>query len=227
MLSRQAILPQPEQRYLPEITAGLALGDEDYLISGNPDLPSGSSTSLEFLGGASFRRLEINLRAGLTRFNDAPFWENDRSVNVLAGYQPLALDRSLAFASASLRVRLPYSGFLSGAYAIRQVYDDGVSYTYGAEHEADGFAGFRFWVERFQITVTAAIGGKFRSQTSRYLDGSGDDDKFAAESFLSFDLKRFHFFWNYTNLLDQDLIINGRWQPGRSHWWGFSWEFFD
>lgn len=227
ILSRQAVLPTMDQKYLPAIVEGIAFGEDDYLISGNRDLQGGTSNSVEVLGSTSLKRLDLRLRGGITRFKDAPFWMNDRSEHINAGYQPQAFDLTLLYGSVNAYLPLPYGTFTSVAYGARQASDSGVNYTYAPEHELDGLSGIKFWVEHFQVTITAAVGGKFRSAPIRYLDGGVDNEKFVAESFLSVDLKRFHFFWNYTNLFDTIYSVNGRRQPGRSHWWGFSWEFFD
>lgn len=227
LLSHLAAMPQPEERYMPELLAGIAFGDSDYSVQGNPDLESGSSNSIELMGATSTGKLDLNLRLGATQLNNAPLWSNDRLAHTLGGYQPVGLDRNLIFATLNAHLRLPYGTFVSTAYGFRNLSSSGYDLTYGAAHEVDGFSGIRFWWPHFQVTITAALGGKFRSRVDRYLDGSTDKEKFVAESFLSVDLKRFHFFWNYTNLFDSQYYLNGLLQPGRSHWWGFSWEFFD
>ncbi|MFH2056940.1 MAG: hypothetical protein ABIJ61_13360 [bacterium] len=228
ILSRQAILPTAEQRYLPTVTADFGSGDDSYFIGGNPTLRSGSSLSIEAMGSTRLQRLGIQARGGYTRFTDLPSWHHGNLPTIVGAYSPVSLlHQSLLFGTVNMNLTLPWGMFASAAYGARQVASHGSNYTYGPEHELDGFTGIRFWFDRFQIIVTAAVGGKYRSNTIRYLDGSSDTDKFVAESFLSFDLKRFHFFWNYTNLLDTSYSLNGRRQPGRSHWWGFSWEFFD
>ena len=77
------------------------------------------------------------------------------------------------------------------------------------------------------VTVSGAASIKFRSATNRYFDGGSDGTLALTESFLSFDLKQFHFYYNFNNVLSTKYSLDGLTQPGRSLWWGFRWEFFD
>jgi hypothetical protein len=158
---------------------------------------------------------------------DAPFWQVDKSEFDRGNYRPEALDRNLAFASATVDLDLPFNSFTHISYATRQLYNNKIDYTFGPKHQLAGLGGLTYYIGKLNVTVTAAVGGQYRSSVNRYQDGSGDDDKVILESFLSFDLKKFRFFWNYTNLLDTRYSINGRLQPGRSLWWGFTWGFVD
>jgi hypothetical protein len=87
--------------------------------------------------------------------------------------------------------------------------------------------GVRFPVRKLKIMLNAAVGGRFRSASAQYFGGGSDDARILPEAYFSFDLKSFHFFYNYTNLLNANYYFGGYRQPGRAIWWGFTWAFVD
>jgi hypothetical protein len=138
----------------------------------------------------------------------------------------VAADRKLLFASVMARATLPHGIYGQAGYAYREVFLDNFNLTAGPQHVASGFAGMRFPIHKLKVRVNVGIGGRFRSATHG-LSGGDDDARFLVEAYLGFDLKSFHFFWNYTNLLNITYYVGGYRQPGRAIWWGFTWAFID
>lgn len=225
--SRGAFLPAPEMQYLKSMSATLYNDTVDYRLAGNGQIESGYSHGMEAVFHYAYGRMKTQVRMGLIRLSNLPQWQVDYSVYANGDYQVAPFDRSLFFASLQSRLSLPYGFYGIGSYALRSVYQSGVDYTYGPQHLASGIVGFRFPINKLKIMVNAALGCKYRSLAARHLDGTSDNATAILESYLSFDLKRFHFFYNYTNLLDINYSLNGLPQPGRSRWWGFTWEFLD
>ncbi len=225
LLARGVILPQAEMKYLPAIARTFIASEPDYRIEGNCDLDAGRTNNMEVFFSYAKGRLDLHVRSGISQMFGLPAWQVDDTDYYYSDYHPIAVDRNLIFATTRLHLSLPHNAYLSAAYGYRQVFKDDIDYTYGPEHLANGLVGWRYLIPKLEVTVSASAGVKYRSPTLRYFDGSGDNAKFVAESFLSFDLKRFHFFYNYTNLFDTEYALNGRFQPGRSRWWGFTWEF--
>jgi hypothetical protein len=225
--SRGAFLPQPEMQYLRGVTAILQDTTIDYRLAGNEGIESGYSHGVEGYYRHNWGRITAEARVGFVSLNNLPEWRVDFTELALADYSVGALDRNLFFASARTRLTLPRGFYGVGGYAYRIVYHQGINYTYGPQHLASGLLGVRFPINKLKIVINAAVGGKFRSATVYALTGNRDDATMILESFLSFDLKRFHFFYNYTDLLDIDYSLNGLPQFGRSLWWGFTWEFFN
>jgi hypothetical protein len=225
--SRSLLLPQPEMLYLRPVLGGFADTTTTYRISGNSQLESGYSNNLESLLQYSLgQRVKVEARAGFSNFHGLPLWLVDYTQYSDGDYQVVAQDRNLFYSSASLRMSLPRGIYGQASYGFRRVFVAAQDYSEGTEHSASGYAGIRFPVHKLKIMINAAVGGRFRTLT-RFLPGGEDDARFLTEAYLSFDLKSFHFFWNYADLLDLAYSVGGYLQPGRQIWWGFNWAFID
>jgi hypothetical protein len=226
--SRGVFMPQPEMLYLRPVSGALYDTSIDYRIGGNEQLESGYSNSVEILLRGSFgHHITTQMRAGYVNFHGLPSWQVDYETYANGQYQAVALDRNLFFASLTTRLTLPKGFYGQASYAFRNVYHDGINLSEGPQHQASGYAGVRFPVRKLKIMLNAAVGGRFRSASARYFGGAGDDARMLAEAYFSFDLKSFHFFYNYTNLLNTNYDFGGYLQPGRAIWWGFNWAFID
>jgi len=226
--SRGVFMPQPEMLYLRPVSGALLDTTVDYRISGNEQLESGYANSLEILLRGSFSHLvAAQARVGYTNFHSLPEWQVDYETYDNGNYRAVAVDRNLFFAALTARLTLPKGFYGQASYAFRDVYHDGINFTEGPQHQASGYAGVRFPIRKLKIMLNAAIGGCFRSASAQYFGGGSDDARMLAEAYFSFDLKSFHFFYNYTNLLNVNYYFNGYLQPGRAIWWGFNWAFVD
>ncbi len=227
MASRTVAMPQPEMLYLRPVFGQLEDTIPDYRISGDDQLESGYINSLESMLQYKFNNvLSTSARVGYANFRSLPIWDVDFSQYAKGDYRATAADRNLVYASVSARLTLPHGIFGQGAYAFRHVYHSAIDYAEGPRQIASGYAGIRFPIHKLKIMVNGAIGGRFRSET-RNLLGGNDGARFVAEAYLGFDLKSFHFFYNYTNLLNVNYFAGGYNQPGRAIWWGFTWAFID
>ena len=226
--SRGVFIPQPEMLYLRPVSGALFDTSVDYRISGNEQLESGYSNSVEILLRGSFGRLvAAQARAGYVDFHSLPEWEVDYGTYANGSYSAVAIDRSLFFAALTTRLTLPKGFYGQASYAFRNVYHDGITFTEGPQHQASGYAGVRFPVRKFKIMLSAAVGGRFRSASAQYFGSGSDDARMLPEAYFTFDLKSFHFFYNYTNLLNANYYFGGYLRPGRAIWWGFNWAFVD
>gem|GEM_PF-2250094 len=226
--SRGMFMPQPEMLYLRPASGALFDTSVDYRISGNEQLESGYSNSVEILLRGSLSRLvAAQARVGYANFHSLPQWQVDYETYANGNYRAVAVDRNLFFATLTARLTLPKGFYGRASYAFRNVYHDGINLTEGPQHQASGYAGIRFPVRKLKIMLNAAVGGRFRSASAQYFGSGSDDARMLAEAYFSFDLKSFHFFYNYTNLLNANYYSNGYRQPGRAIWWGFNWAFVD
>jgi hypothetical protein len=226
--SRGVFMPQPEMLYLRPVSGALADTSVDYLISGNEELESAYANSIEvLLRGSCGRFVTTQARSGYASFHGLPQWQADYVTYANGSYSAVAVDRNLFFAALTARLTLPKGFYGQASYAFRNVYHNGITFTEGPQHLASGYAGVRFPVRKLKITVNAAIGGRVRSASAQYFGGGGDDARMLTEAYLGFDLKSFHFFYNFANLLDADYSFGGYRQPKRAIWWGFNWAFVD
>ena len=227
IVSRGVLMPQSEMLYLRPVSGVLDTSVE-YRISGNEQLESGYANSVEILLRCSFSRLvAAQARAGYADFHSLPGWQVDYETYANGNYRAVAVDRNLFFAALTARLTLPKGFYGQASYAFRNVYHDGINLTEGPQHQASGYAGVRFPVRKLKIMLNAAIGGRVRSASAQYFGGGSDDARMLAEAYFSFDLKSFHFFYNYTNLLNANYDFGGYLRPGRAIWWGFNWAFVD
>jgi hypothetical protein len=226
--SRGVFMPQPEMLYLRPLTGAVIDTSVDYRISGDEQLESGYSNSVEiFLRGSCGRHVTAQARAGYVAFHGLPSWQVDYETYTSGNYRAVALDRNLFFAALTARLTLPKGFYGQASYAFRNAYHDGINLTEGPQHQASGYVGVRFPVRKLKIMLNAAVGGRFRSASAQYFGGGSDDPRILPEAYFSFDLKSFHFFYNYTNLLNANYYFGGYRQPGRAIWWGFTWAFVD
>lgn len=225
--SHTALFPEPEEKYLSTITSSFAFTSSDYRITGNRGLDMGTVDAGEVMLSVKPYPAEIEVRAGFAGLRDVPIWSIDYSRYIYGDFQPQTVDRNLVFITAQARCPLPYNFWMAGTYGYRQLYKNGIDYTYGPEHTAAGLLGVSFLIPKVLVTVSGAAAVKFRSAANRYFDGGNDGALALSESFLSFDLKQFHFYYNFNNVLSTKYSSDGLTQPGRSLWWGFRWEFLD
>ncbi len=226
--SRGVFLPQPEMVYLRSITGTLLDTVADYRISGDDQLESGYANGAEILLRGSMGSLvTMQARSGYVDFHGLPEWQVDYGTYVNGDYQATAVDRGLFFAALTARLTLPKGFYGRVAYAFRNVSHQGIDYTLGPPHQASGYLGVRFPVRKLKIWLNGAVGGRFRSSSTQYFGGDSDDARVLPEAYLSFDLKSFHFFFDYTNLFDAKYYFGKLLQPGRAIWWGFNWAFVD
>jgi hypothetical protein len=226
--SRGVFMPPPEMLYLRPVFGVLFDTTIDYRISGDEQLESGYANSGEILLRCSINRLvSAQARAGLAAFRNLPAWQVDYDEHINGNYRAVAVDRNVFFAALTARLTLPKGFYGQASYAFRNVYRDGINLTQGPQHQASGYAGVRFPVRKLKITLNAAVGGRFRSASMQYFGGGGDDARMLTEAYFSVDLKSFHFFYNYTNLLNTRYPFGGYLQTGRAIWWGFNWAFVD
>jgi len=221
------VMPAPEMIYLPETGKALQGGEDDYLIAGDNNLESGRLVSIENYLTIQEDNYYLKAGGGYSQFKSLPDWIADFNQLQYGSYQAVGLDRSFIFFSSEGMLSLPYNFHLSAAHTYRQVYQNKINYTYGAEHNLTGFSGTSFMIPKVDILLDASAGLKYRSVTNKYFASGGDNSVLMFEVFLTFNLKAFHFFWNYNNVLSKEYYVNGILQPGRSIWWGFRWRFMN
>lgn len=223
----RSILPQPEMLYLAPISAALFDSTYDYSISGDDALGSGSARTIELVYNYGRGVNQMRLAAGVINLADVSEWETDSDSLLYGETRPVEVDKNAMYACVQGRAH-PFNRLSTVfAYGIRQVKSGGTDATLGPQHTASGSAWYGFPIARFKLWVNFGVGATFRSAINRHTYGGVEDGVVIAESYFSFDLKRFHFYFNYHNLLNVDYTLNGVDQPGRSIWWGFRWKFID
>jgi len=226
VISHSAVTPQPEMQYADPI-AGSFDGDTliDYRVLANKDLEIGTVESVEGILSWNANRLQTQLRGGYSKLTNVGAWQVDYDSLKNGTFQAEAVDRDLLFATAQLRMQLSTRIHVDAAVGSRQVKNGGIDYTSGPTYTGSILGWYVLPVEKVKVDITFGLGGKFRSDGNPYLIGRGDDAVFITDSYLSFDLKNFHLFFNFTNVFDLSYTLNGLQQPGRSLWWGFNWAF--
>ncbi|MGB5105169.1 MAG: TonB-dependent receptor [Candidatus Zixiibacteriota bacterium] len=223
----RAILPQPEMLYLQPISAALFDSVADYSITGDDELGAGTARTAELAYIFSHENNHLRLAAGVINLDDVAEWSINTGSLLYGETRPVEVDKSVLYASVQGRAQ-PFSRVsLMLAYGVRKAKTDGADVTVGPQHTASGSTWYGFPIKRFKLWVNFGVGAAFRSAINRHMYGGVEDGIVIAESYFSFDLKRFHFYFNYHNLLNVDYTMNGVEQPGRSTWWGFRWKFID
>lgn len=222
-----ASVPQPEMRYLPSRSASLDFAETDYHIEGEPSADIGTINSVEGLLLLDKGAIHVQGRAAYAALRDISLWQVDKSLMEYGDYWIEEEDRNLFTAGAGVAIDLPYRFYINGAYGYSEISFGNTNYSYGPQHQLSGLLGTRLFVPKLEVTLSGALGLKYRSSALRYFGGGTDEAGLITESFLSVDLKSFHFFYNFHNLLSREYYLNGLVQPGRSLWWGFTWEFLD
>ncbi len=223
----RTILPQPEMLYLAPISAALFDSVADYSISGDPDLGAGTARSIEFAYQYSHERAQFRISAGAANLANVAEWRVNSDSLLYGETLPIETDHSILYAGAQGRFQPTNRVAMNLSYGIRKANSDGSDVTLGPKHTAAGSAWYGFPVKRFKLWINFGAGATFRSAVNRQVYGGVEDGVVIAESYFSFDLKRFHFYFNYHNVFDVAYTMAGIEQPGRSIWWGFRWKFID
>ncbi len=227
IVSRRVIFPQPEMVLLHPISAALTDSIIDYSITGDEDLGSGKSHSVELLLDHKMVGLNLQLMLGIIRFSDIAEWQVNADSLLYGEIRPVAKDQSVAYASVKGSAQPFERVYTTFGYGIRRVQDAGANLTSGPLHTANCAVWYRFPFNRFKVWLSVGAGANFRSAINRSLFGGVDNGVAIAETYSSFDLKRFHFYFNFHNVTNVKYTMNGLEQPGRSVWWGFKWSFID
>ncbi len=226
VVSRNAVVPQPEMQYLDPIAASFD-GDTliDYRLVGDKDLEAGVVESVEGILAWNSDRLKAQIRGGVSHLNNVAAWQVNYDSLANGTFQPVPLDRNLFFATFQSSISLTSRLHLDAAFGRQRVKQGGTDDTYGPENTGSVVGWYKYFVKKYQVDITVGAGGRFRSDCNPYFVGGGDQAVFITDSYLSFDLKKFHLFFNFTNVFDLYYTLNGLQQPGRSMWWGFNWAF--
>lgn len=223
----RSIQPQPEMLFHEPVQAAFADTVYDFALQSDSDLGIGTARSLELVINHRRQNLRLQLQGGIINMSNVAEWKPDYSSLTYGRYRALELDNTILFGVIKAKLE-PFNGVTTNvAYAIRSVTSDGEDVAFGPMHTASASAWYHFPINRLKIWLNIGAGATFRSAVNRYLAGGVEDGVFVTESYLSFDLKRFHFYFNYHNLLDVSYTLNNIKQPGRSVWWGFKWTFVD
>jgi outer membrane receptor protein involved in Fe transport len=181
---------------------------------------------LSFDGGARLdkRNFKASLSAIYSRIDGNILWIGDRpekrNTDVFGFHQSMKLipHRNL-------------EAYLSYAYK-KSKYDESdnrLALPFVPEHSLFSFIQYKNERLKRGLGASVRLEGEFLS--SRYL-GYEENEK-VPEVFLvhlKFDLRflDFHFYYVIENMTDQEYRTRKEFEmEGRSHWWGFYWEFFD
>lgn len=223
----RGIIPSAELMFSETISASLADSVVDYRLQSDHNVGAGKSRSLELVYNRRSDRSTIQMMAGMMKLDDIAEWQIESDSIYVADVSVVERDRSVFY--GTLKTNLTISSRVSAnlGYGVRSVRGAGDNVTFGAMHTAHGSAYYHFPINKLKLWLNVGVGAAFRSAADRYLLGGPEDGVIVAETYFSFDLKRFHLYFNYHNLLGVDYTLNGIQQPGRSVWWGFSWAFID
>ncbi len=223
----RSIQPQPEMLFHEPVQAAFIDTVPDFALQSNSDLGTGKARSLELIFNHQRQNFQLQLQGGVVNMSNVAEWKPNYDSLTYGRYQAVESDNNILFGVMKARLEPHNRVTANVAYAIRNVTRDGEDITFGPMHTANASAWYHFPINRLKIWLNIGAGATFRSAVNRYLAGGVEDGVFVTESYLSFDLKRFHFYFNYHNLLDVDYTLNNIKQPGRSVWWGFKWTFID
>ena len=223
----RSIQPQPEMMFHQPVQAMFADTLYDFALVPNADLGTGTARSLELILNHRCQNLQLQLQGGVIDMRHVAEWEVSTDSLVYGRNQAEESDNNVLYSSIKVRVEPLRQVTANLDYAVRKVTRGGDDVTSGPMHTANGSAWYHFPINRLKIWLNIGAGATFRSAVNRYLAGGIEDGVIVAETYFSFDLKRFHFYFNYHNVLDVSYTLNNIEQPGRSVWWGFRWAFVD
>lgn len=221
------IQPQPEMVFMETVQAMFSDSTVDFEILSDADLGAGTARSLEIIVNHHRKNLKLQLTGGIISMKNVAEWAFESDSLVYGGYRAVAADKEVLYGLLKGRAQPLNRVTTEFVYGIREVHSEGKDVTSGPMHTANGSAWYHFPFNRFKLWLNFGAGASFRSAANRYLAGGIENGVLIAETYFSFDLKRFHFYFNYHNLLDTSYTLNNVEQPGRSVWWGFKWKFID
>ncbi len=226
-VAHTAVLPGAEMQYGIAKSAGFETDTVDYSLVPDIEIETGSVTGGDLGLQTRSEKVEWRIRTGYYWMRDIPEWNADFDSLRYGEFAASGIDQDLWFATLESRWQ-PHdrvSAMLN--YGFRQVTASDSTVTLGPAHTVAALVLYKLPVRRFQVDLSFGLGAKFRSATDRHFIGDPEDGVLTLDSYFTFDLKSFHFFFNFENLLDTEYTVAGLDQLGRSVWWGFNWAFLD
>ncbi len=225
--TQTTVLPGAEMKYGVAKSAAFETDTVDYSLAPNIDIETGGVTGCDLGLQSRFERVEWQIRTGYYLMRDIPEWKAEFDSLRYGEFVASGIDQDLWFATLESRWQ-PHDRVTAMLnYGYRQVTASDSTITLGPAHTAAALVLYKLPVRRFQIDLSFGLGAKFRSATDRHFSGEPEDGVLTLDSYFTFDLKSFHFFFNFENLLDTEYTVAGLDQLGRSVWWGFNWAFLD
>lgn len=225
--SHAAIVPTAEMMYGVDKRAAFEADSVDYRLRPSDDLDIGSASGVE----ASLERrsewLWLRLRGGYFHLEEMPAWTVSFDSLKYGEFSAAGIDRNVWLVSLESQWRMHPRLEAEVSYGLRRVTTAGENLTFGPAHTATGIVMYKLPIRRFLVDLHFGAGAKLRSAADRNFVGAPEDGALTADTYFTFDLKSFHFFFNFENVFDTKYTVAGLDQRGRSVWWGFNWAFLD
>lgn len=225
--SHAAIVPTAEMMYGVVKSAAFEADSSDYRLRPSDDLDIGSASGVEVKLDRRSQRLNLRLRGGYFHLQEMPAWTADFDSLRYGEFRAAGIDREMWLVSLESQWSLHPRLEAELNYGLRRVTAEGENVTFGPAHTAAGIVMYRLPIRRFRVDLHFGVGTKLRSAADRNFVGAPEDGALTADTYFNFDLKSFHFFFNFENVFDTKYTVSGLDQRGRSVWWGFNWAFLD
>jgi len=222
-----AIVPTAEMMYGVEKSAAFEADSVDYRLRPSDDLEIGSASGVEAKLERHSQGLMLRLRGGYFHLQEMPAWTVDFDSLKYGEFGAVGIDRNVWLVSLESQWRLHSRLEAEVNYGLRRVTAAGENVTLGPAHTAAGIVMYKLPIRRFLVDLHFGVGAKLRSAADRNFVGAPEDGTLTADTYFTFDLKSFHFFFNFENVFDTKYTVAGLDQRGRSVWWGFNWAFLD
>ncbi len=207
-------------------------GTEDFLIKGNSNLKAQESlvTNLGYVFGTGGHRFDLNIYR--IRLANSVTWENQNGASFLGSWMPLDRDLNLYGINSDLAFGVGKNVKLFFSYAFQKTEDAHAGLIGGPVPEHSLFC-FLEYSRRF-LKDELRLGGRVENSLSSDYYCIADQPRERQGSInlvdlrLTFEFLDFACYYVIENLNDKNYKTPLNYPaPRRTHWWGFSWRFFD
>jgi outer membrane cobalamin receptor len=223
--------PNPMDRYWPASSFSFKDTAADYFEEGNEFLKSQRSTVVDLGMNLEKENLRISGYFFGAKIDDMLFWSNVDTTVSYGHFKPINTRAEIRGASVNSRFE-PFDHlglYFSYAYKWGQNSETKLRLPFSPEHSLFGYIQYESEFLKKEIGLKLRLEGKMLSE--RFMDQYQQDREPEAaivNAKITVRYLDFNFHYTIRNITNQGYrLFDDYNMPGRTHWWGFYWEFYD
>jgi hypothetical protein len=223
--------PNTMERYWPAYSFSFKDTTADYFEEGNELLKSQRSILVDFGMNLEYKNLEMSGYFFGAKIDDMLFWSNVDTTVYYGHFKPTNADAEIR--GASINSRFEPFGFLSLylSYAYKWSRNSGTDLRlpFSPEHSLFSYIQYESEFLMKEIGLKLRMEGKVLSE--RFMDQyehKREPETAIVNAKITIRYLDFNFHYTIRNITNENYrLFEDHDLPGRTHWWGFYWEFYD
>jgi outer membrane cobalamin receptor len=223
--------PNTMERYWPASSFSFKDTTADYFEEGNEFLKSQRSTIVDFGMNVESKNLNLSGYVFGAKIDDMLFWSNVDTTVFFGHFKPTNTSAEIRGASVNSRYE-PFSHlglYFSYTYKWSRNSDTDLLLPFSPEHSLFSYIQYESEFLKKEIGLKLRLEGKMLSE--RFMDQYQKDrepEMAIVNAKITIRYLDFNFHYTIRNITDEEYrLFDDYTMPGRTHWWGFYWEFYD